>query len=440
MQTQSIQNQSTSTLRPPKSAPLPNGDFKSVLAIETDRTPVCAAPEQPAPAQPQKAPVKNAQGAKPAQQAQAAQNTQNAQDANQSGEADSAASADEAPPADATPATAAARPSGESEQADSTPVADPAAGMLAMLAAYSQLTARPEPVAEGGETDAAAGAGLPALPAGIEMLRPDLASKSMVADKSLLFEKGALAGKEVPGGLDALADKPADTPGKDGTPTLHDTLMEQAGADRLLRAGAGLEAKADQKVQEFAAKLAAHEAASKADAAPAAQPMANPAAQAMAATVQAANAVAANQLQARVGTSAWEQQLGQKVVWMVAGGDQSASLTLNPPDLGPLQVVLSVSNDSATATFTAHQPETRQAIENALPKLREMMSEAGISLGDASVSAGTQEQQQAFAEQARGGSGGAGGGRHGNGDAAGSQEDAQPVIRRTILGAVDTFA
>jgi flagellar hook-length control protein FliK len=207
----------------------------------------------------------------------------------------------------------------------------------------------------------------------------------------------------------------------------------------MLKAGDGLALGTDQKAQGFAEKLAANAAASLADAAPAAQPVAAPAAQALAATVQAANMVATSQLQARVGSSAWEQQLGQKVVWMVAGGDQSASLTLNPPDLGPLQVVLNVSNDSATATFTAHQAETRQAIENALPKLREMMSEAGIMLGDASVSAGTQEQQQAFAEQARG-SGNRGGGRPGNGDGAGSHDEAQPVIRRTVLGAVDTFA
>ena len=93
-----------------------------------------------------------------------------------------------------------------------------------------------------------------------------------------------------------------------------------------------------------------------------------------------------------VGSAAWDQALGQRVVWMVAGGLQSASLTLNPPDLGPLQVVLNVTNDHADATFIAAQPEVRAALEAALPKLRDMLSDAGIQLGQASVNAGTPNQ------------------------------------------------
>ena len=84
---------------------------------------------------------------------------------------------------------------------------------------------------------------------------------------------------------------------------------------------------------------------------------------------------------------------------MVNGEQQSASLTLNPPDLGPLQVELKVANSQATANFTAAQPEVRQALEAAMPKLREMLGEAGIQLGQASVSAGTPDNQQGGFEQ-----------------------------------------
>ncbi|MBB3225110.1 flagellar hook-length control protein FliK [Pseudoduganella umbonata] len=415
MQTQSIKNQSTNPLQPPKSAPLPSSDFKNALTLEIERMPVCAAPEQPAPAASQsKAPVKNAQAAKPAQQAN------RPQEAGRADQADSAASASEA--ADARPATA-AQPSGENDsadEADDSAVADPAAGMLAMLAAYGQLTAKAELATDSGSATADLATDAAALAA----LQADAAGKATLAD---------------------LAARARGTDGS-STSALQDALSEQGGAGRMPNGGTGLALGADQKAQAFAARLAESAAetlaATLADAAPAAQPVAAPAAQALAATMQAANAVAASQLQARVGTNVWEQQLGQKVVWMVAGGDQSASLTLNPPDLGPLQVVLNVSNDSATATFTAHQPETRQAIENALPKLREMMGEAGIVLGDASVSAGSQEQQQAFAEQAARNGGGryGNGGNGGDGGDAAAPEDGQPVIRRTVLGAVDTFA
>ncbi|HJV79604.1 flagellar hook-length control protein FliK [Noviherbaspirillum sp.] len=110
---------------------------------------------------------------------------------------------------------------------------------------------------------------------------------------------------------------------------------------------------------------------------------------------QPALAHAVEQLSPRVGTPAWDQALGQKVVWMVAGEQQSASLTLNPPDLGPLQVVLNVSNSHASATFTAAQPEVRQALEAALPKLRDMLGEAGIQLGQATVNSGSPNQHNA---------------------------------------------
>lgn len=105
-------------------------------------------------------------------------------------------------------------------------------------------------------------------------------------------------------------------------------------------------------------------------------------------------AAATDKLTPPVGSAAWDQALGQKVVWMVAGEQQTASLTLNPPDLGPLQVVLNVSNSQANATFTASQPEVRQALEAALPKLRDMLGEAGIQLGQATVGSGQSDHQQ----------------------------------------------
>jgi flagellar hook-length control protein FliK len=103
--------------------------------------------------------------------------------------------------------------------------------------------------------------------------------------------------------------------------------------------------------------------------------------------------IMSDKITARVGTPAWDQSLSQKIVWMSNNAQQTASLTLNPPDLGPLQIVLSVNNDQANATFIAAQPEVRLAIEAAMPKLREMMSDAGIQLGQANVSSGSTPQQ-----------------------------------------------
>jgi flagellar hook-length control protein FliK len=143
-------------------------------------------------------------------------------------------------------------------------------------------------------------------------------------------------------------------------------------------------------------------------------------------------------LSPHVGTPAWDQALGQKIVWMVGGAQQTASLTLNPPDLGPLQVVLNVSNDQANATFISAQPEVRQAIEAALPKLREMMGEAGIQLGQANINAGSGSQQgQSFGEQNRPSPSSFSNGKGGGDTAVGNAHSAAPVIRQ---GLVNTFA
>jgi flagellar hook-length control protein FliK len=155
--------------------------------------------------------------------------------------------------------------------------------------------------------------------------------------------------------------------------------------------------------------------------------------------VQAAAVAATDKLAPRVGSNGWDQALGQKVVWMVAGEQQSATLTLNPPDLGPLRVVLSVSNNQATVDFAAVQPEVRQALQDAVPKLREMLGDAGIQLGQANVSAGTPNNQQGgFGERQQS--------SRGSGQTNDEDTDApvRTVRSQTITGGgqglVDTFA
>lgn len=109
--------------------------------------------------------------------------------------------------------------------------------------------------------------------------------------------------------------------------------------------------------------------------------------------------LAAEQIAPRVGSNGWDKAVGQKVVWMVGEGLQSAELTLNPPDLGPLQVVLKVSNEQASANFSSAQPEVREALEAALPRLKQMLSDAGVQLTGFSVNSQAANQGQNFAQQ-----------------------------------------
>ena len=53
--------------------------------------------------------------------------------------------------------------------------------------------------------------------------------------------------------------------------------------------------------------------------------------------------------------------------------------------MGPLRVRLSIEGGEANVAFVAQHSITRDAIEQALPRLREMLAENGLSLGETSV-------------------------------------------------------
>jgi len=126
----------------------------------------------------------------------------------------------------------------------------------------------------------------------------------------------------------------------------------------------------------------------------------------------------------------WGNELGQKVAWMTSSGNHVAELHLNPPNLGPMEVKLTVHNDQATIQFVSQHQEVRTALESALPKLREMMMDSGISLGNASVDSGS-SQQSGFGQQER---------SERSGGSFLSATGHIPVRISRSIGKVDTFA
>lgn len=103
------------------------------------------------------------------------------------------------------------------------------------------------------------------------------------------------------------------------------------------------------------------------------------------------NPVVTNSTQLMVNTpitaqDRWAEDVGQKITWLAGQQDQHAELHLNPPQLGPLDVVLKVTGDQATVQFSASHAVVREALEQSIPKLREMLADNGIMLGNATVS------------------------------------------------------
>jgi len=137
----------------------------------------------------------------------------------------------------------------------------------------------------------------------------------------------------------------------------------------------------------------------------------------------------------------WGNEFSQKITWMASQHEQTAELHLNPPNLGPLDVVLKVSGDQATALFTSPHAAVRDVVQQALPQLREMLAGNGITLGNAMVSDQSPKDQQAWqaSQQQKGNSGSV---RISDatvtvGDISSLPSVSQPV---RYLGMVDTFA
>ncbi|MHB8472792.1 MAG: flagellar hook-length control protein FliK [Gammaproteobacteria bacterium] len=92
----------------------------------------------------------------------------------------------------------------------------------------------------------------------------------------------------------------------------------------------------------------------------------------------------------------WDQALGQRVQWVLGQQMQGAELRINPPHLGPIEVRVSMGQDQQTTiNFASPHGVVRDAIESALPRLRDMLGDQGMNQVNVNVS------QHSFAEQRR---------------------------------------
>ena len=86
------------------------------------------------------------------------------------------------------------------------------------------------------------------------------------------------------------------------------------------------------------------------------------------------------------GMPGWSDELAGRIAWIARENLQTASIRLSPEHLGHLDVQISVRDGDAVVSFGASHAETRAALEQALPKLREMLASQGLSLAEANVS------------------------------------------------------
>jgi len=90
-------------------------------------------------------------------------------------------------------------------------------------------------------------------------------------------------------------------------------------------------------------------------------------------------------VQVPVGDRHWPDAVGHEVRLLVERGVSSATLRLSPEHLGPVEVRIEVVEDKANVWFGAANADTRAALADALPRLRDMLAASGMLLGDAGV-------------------------------------------------------
>jgi flagellar hook-length control protein FliK len=300
-------------------------------------------------------------------------------------------------------------------------------------AALAEPTALPGPTADDAADEAHAAPAEPA-PAALAAGLPIVAAQGapIAGAQSPLTGDGALAGEAVlpdDAAPTAEAGVPGDAPGRTGTSTLEQLLGEafrhgtQAGKPTQEH-GAPFGVPADRAAKGDPARatpFAAATAASSAAVSPVADPSA-PLAAASATGSGAEHAAGGAQLapegvaaglattgfttapraeQAHMpqlpvptpaGHKAWAEDVGNRVTWMVGRHDAKAELVLTPPHLGKLEVSIQVTGGETTAHFVAASAAARDALEQAMPRLREILQQAGIQLGQANVSTSGEQQ------------------------------------------------
>jgi flagellar hook-length control protein FliK len=89
----------------------------------------------------------------------------------------------------------------------------------------------------------------------------------------------------------------------------------------------------------------------------------------------------------RIDAPDFADEFGNRVVWMAGRNQHAAEFRIDPPQLGPVEVRLSLSNDQASLVLLSPHANVRDALQATLPRLHDLLAAAGINLGSVHVGA-----------------------------------------------------
>lgn len=103
-------------------------------------------------------------------------------------------------------------------------------------------------------------------------------------------------------------------------------------------------------------------------------------------------------LQTQVNNPEWGADFSKRIQFLIRSNMQHAELRLDPPELGKIHVKINFSQDQANVSFASTHGNVRDAIEQALPRLRELLNESGIQLGNTDVASQFQQKNEQSAQ------------------------------------------
>ena len=86
-----------------------------------------------------------------------------------------------------------------------------------------------------------------------------------------------------------------------------------------------------------------------------------------------------------------------KVMVMINQKIQQVEIQLDPPEMGNIHVKVNLQNEQAAVQFVVQNQQAKDALEQNMNKLREMLAQSGVDVGDANI-----EQRQASEQNEQG--------------------------------------
>ncbi len=86
-----------------------------------------------------------------------------------------------------------------------------------------------------------------------------------------------------------------------------------------------------------------------------------------------------------INSSSWGNEFSDRVRWMVSSNIKQAEMTLNPKNMGKIEINLSIQNDQSTIHFNVQNPHVKDLVDASIVRLRELFDQVGLASLDVDV-------------------------------------------------------